>query len=159
VSLRENQTVAEAARLLAKNDLRGAPVLCEEGILQGVLTQADIDQVPRAQRDQRQVKEVMKRAVLVLPADEALDEALEEPCKLGPCHRRDQIPNTESASDRDHLHSPNGAILPGNPGSYAFALDKQKERCYTTYESDQSSNTKRREGIGKIERNDAKNCR
>ncbi len=78
VSLRENQTAAEAARLLAENDLRGAPVLSEEGMLQGVLTQTDIDRVPSAQHDQYQVKEMMKHTVLMLHADEALDEALEE---------------------------------------------------------------------------------
>ncbi len=78
VSLQEKQTVAEAAHLLAENDLRGAPVLSKEGMLQGVLTQTDIDRVPSTKRDQRQVKEAMKRNVLQLHADETLDRALEE---------------------------------------------------------------------------------
>jgi predicted transcriptional regulator len=47
-------------------------------MLQGVLTQTDIDRVPSTERDQHHVKETMKRNVLVLHADEALDETLEE---------------------------------------------------------------------------------
>lgn len=78
VQLRENQTVAEAAGLLAENDLRGAPVLSQEGILQGVLTQTDIDRIPSTQRDQQHVNEAMKRNALVIHADETLDEVLAE---------------------------------------------------------------------------------
>jgi CIC family chloride channel protein len=78
VPLRANQTLAEAARLLAENKRHGAPVLSEEGMLQGVLTQTDIDRVPSTERNQRQVKETMKRTVLVLHAETTLDEALEE---------------------------------------------------------------------------------
>ncbi len=78
VQLRENQNVAEAAGLLAENNLRGAPVLSEQEILQGILTQTDIDRVPATERDQRRVKETMKHNVLVIHADETLDEALEE---------------------------------------------------------------------------------
>jgi hypothetical protein len=47
-------------------------------MLQGVLTQTDIDRIPSVQRDQHQVKEMMRRTVLVIYADEALDEALEK---------------------------------------------------------------------------------
>jgi chloride channel protein, CIC family len=78
VQLRGNQTIAEAVRLLTERNLHGAPVLSEDGILQGVLTQTDIDHVPSTQQDQRQVRETMKRTVLVLHPDKALDEALEE---------------------------------------------------------------------------------
>lgn len=78
VQLQENQTLAEAARIFAKHDVHGAPVLSEEGILLGILTQTDIDRLPNTQRDQRQVKETMKRNALVIQANEALDEALEE---------------------------------------------------------------------------------
>ncbi|HEX3639822.1 MAG TPA: chloride channel protein [Ktedonobacteraceae bacterium] len=78
VQLRENQTVAEAAALLAEHDLRGAPVLSGQGMLQGVLTQTDIGRVPSTERDQHHVKETMKHHALVIHADEALDEALEE---------------------------------------------------------------------------------
>jgi CIC family chloride channel protein len=78
VQLRENQTVAEAAALLAEHQLRGAPVLSGQGILQGVLTQTDIGRVPSTERDQHHVKETMKHHALVIHADESLDEALEE---------------------------------------------------------------------------------
>jgi CIC family chloride channel protein len=41
VALRETQTLAEAAALLALHDRHGAPVLDEKGLLRGVLTQTD----------------------------------------------------------------------------------------------------------------------
>jgi CIC family chloride channel protein len=77
VALRETQTLAEATALLALQDWHGAPVLDEKGILLGVLTQTDIERVPEAERAQRYVAGAMKREVLVVQADETLDEALE----------------------------------------------------------------------------------
>jgi CIC family chloride channel protein len=78
VQLRGSQTVAEAASFLVENKVSGAPVLSEEGVLQGVLTQTDIGRVPSTEWDQHHVKEMMKHDALVIHADEALDEALEE---------------------------------------------------------------------------------
>jgi CIC family chloride channel protein len=78
VQLREGQTLAEAIILLTENDLRGAPVLSEEGMLRGVLTRTDIEHIPNAEHAQRHVGEAMNQKVLVIHADEALDEALEE---------------------------------------------------------------------------------
>lgn len=78
VQLRESQTVAQAARLLAESDLRGAPVLSERETLEGVLTQTDIDRLPSAERDQHSVQEIMKQNALTIHAEESLDTALEE---------------------------------------------------------------------------------
>jgi CIC family chloride channel protein len=78
VQLRENQTVAQAARLLAESDLRGAPVLSEQETLEGVLTQTDIDRLPSTERDQHSVQEIMKQNALTIHAEESLDAALEE---------------------------------------------------------------------------------
>jgi chloride channel protein, CIC family len=71
------QTVAEAEKLLANRVESGAPVVDKEGDLQGVLTQVDIQRVPLTEREQRLVKAVMNRDVLVAYADDTLDEALE----------------------------------------------------------------------------------
>src|SRR5436189_6342717 len=78
VQLGEEQTLAEAAMLLTKNNLRGAPVLSERGMLQGVLTRTDIEHVPSGEQSQRRVGEAMNQKVLVIHADDTLDEALEE---------------------------------------------------------------------------------
>jgi CIC family chloride channel protein len=78
VQLRETQTIAEAAALLTAQHARGAPVLNDDGMLLGVLTHADIEEVSEAERTERQVGTVMKRDVLVIHASEALNEVLEE---------------------------------------------------------------------------------
>ena len=78
VALRETQTLAAAAAHLASQDRHGAPVLDEQGILQGVLTQTDIERVVASERSERYVEVAMKREVLVIRADEMLDQALEE---------------------------------------------------------------------------------
>ena len=78
VALRETQTLAEAAALLTLHDRYGAPVLDEKGLLRGVLTQTDIERVTPSERAERRVAGAMKRDVLVIQADERLDEALEE---------------------------------------------------------------------------------
>lgn len=78
VQLRETQTVTEAAILLTTHGLHGAPVLSKQGLLLGVLTQTDIERVSGQERTKRQIGEAMNRDVLVIHADETLDEALEE---------------------------------------------------------------------------------
>ncbi len=76
--LHEEQTVAEAAARLAARNLPGAPVLDEQEMLLGVLTRTDIARVNEAERTEKRVGQTMKRNVLVIHANEALDEALEE---------------------------------------------------------------------------------
>ncbi len=78
VQFQEAQTVAEAAALLAGSALHGAPVLDEQAMLQGVLTRTDIARIPDTERDSVRVGDAMTRDVLVIHADETLDEALEE---------------------------------------------------------------------------------
>ena len=56
----------------------GPPVLDQAGNLLGILTLADIQSVPLAERAQRQVKDAMTREVLVAYPDDSLDEALEQ---------------------------------------------------------------------------------
>ncbi|MBA2392314.1 MAG: chloride channel protein [Ktedonobacteraceae bacterium] len=71
------QTVAEAEQQLAKHIESGAPVIDERGNLQGVVTLADIQRVPLAEREERQVKDVLHRDPVVISPDDTLDEALE----------------------------------------------------------------------------------
>lgn len=72
------QTLAEAEQQLAQHIESGAPVVDQHGNLQGVLTMADIQRIPLAERGQSCVEEAMQRDVLVVYPDDTLDEALEE---------------------------------------------------------------------------------
>lgn len=78
LSLRETQSLAEAAEQLAERSLHGAPVLSEQGELLGTLTLSDIRRVPEQARARQKVAETMNRRVQALYPDEALDTALEE---------------------------------------------------------------------------------
>ncbi len=78
VQLYETQTLLEAQSALLEHELRGAPVLDEQRVLLGVLTQTDIEHVPETERANLLVKETMKKDVLVTYAEETLHEALEE---------------------------------------------------------------------------------
>jgi CIC family chloride channel protein len=72
------QTLAEAEKLLAATIESGAPVLDTQGNLLGVLTQADIQRVPLAEREATHVETAMNREVLTVYPDDTLDEALEQ---------------------------------------------------------------------------------
>src|SRR5258707_9157329 len=72
------QTLAEAEQQLGQHIESGAPVVDQHGNLQGVLTMADIQRIPLAERGQSCVEEAMQRDVLVVYPDDTLDEALEE---------------------------------------------------------------------------------
>jgi chloride channel protein, CIC family len=72
------QTLAEAEQQLAQHIESGVPVVDQHGNLQGVLTMADIQRIPLAERGQSCVEEAMQRDVLVVYPDDTLDEALEE---------------------------------------------------------------------------------
>ncbi len=72
------QTLAEAEKLLADHIESGAPVLDAQGNLLGVLTQADIQRVPLAERETTPVETTMNRDVLTVYPDDTLDEALEQ---------------------------------------------------------------------------------
>jgi CIC family chloride channel protein len=78
IYIAKEQTVTEAEHLLAMRLESGDPVLDERGNLLGVLTRIDIERVPPAERDQRLVKDMMNRDVLVLYGEETLDDALEQ---------------------------------------------------------------------------------
>ncbi len=94
------QTLAEAEQLLAEHTISGACVLDAHGHLQGVLTLADIERVPREEREQLRVEEVMTREVLVVQPDETLDVALEQLTS----HRIGWMPvvEVETAMERRH---------------------------------------------------------
>jgi chloride channel protein, CIC family len=72
------QTLAEAEQQLAHHNESGAPVVDQHGNLQGVLTMADIQRIPLAERGQSCVEGAMQRDVLAIYPDDTLDEALEE---------------------------------------------------------------------------------
>ncbi|GCE17116.1 chloride channel protein [Dictyobacter kobayashii] len=72
------QTVADAEQMLADDVVSGAPVVDDEGNLQGVVTQADIQRIPLAERAERPIKEIMNTEVLTLDSYATLDEALEQ---------------------------------------------------------------------------------
>jgi chloride channel protein, CIC family len=64
--------------LLAERTISGAPVLDGNGNLLGVLTLADIERIPLAERGKLPVERAMNRKVLVVQPDETLDVALEQ---------------------------------------------------------------------------------
>ncbi len=72
------QTVTEAEKLLADYVESGAPVLDEQGNLQGVLTLFDIQQVPLAERQKQSITSIVNHDVLTVYPDDTLDEALEQ---------------------------------------------------------------------------------
>ncbi|GAC1407473.1 MAG: chloride channel protein [Ktedonobacteraceae bacterium] len=72
------QTLAEAEKQLAASIESGAPVLDAQGNLKGVLTQADIQRVPLAERETTRVETAMNRDALAIYPDDTLDESLEQ---------------------------------------------------------------------------------
>ena len=76
--LSPQQSVAQAEQQLAERALGGASVLDARGDLLGVLTIADIERVPLAERGKRTVEEAMNREVLVAQPHDTLDIALEQ---------------------------------------------------------------------------------
>jgi CIC family chloride channel protein len=77
VSLRQTLSLEEAEQLLARHTLSGAPVLDQAGVLRGILTQRDIQQVPVAERGQRRVEDVMTTRMHLIHPEDTLDDALE----------------------------------------------------------------------------------
>jgi len=78
VSLLPTLLLSAAEHVLSDQTISGAPVIDQKGILRGVLSQHDIQQVPLAERDQHQVEEYMTREIQVIYPDETLDDALEQ---------------------------------------------------------------------------------
>lgn len=77
VTFLPQQRVAEAENVLARRAVNGAAVVDQSGMLQGVVTQRDIQQVALAARGHRLVAEVMTTHPVLATADEPLDEVLE----------------------------------------------------------------------------------
>lgn len=71
------QTLAEAEQQLANHIESGAPVLDEQGNLQGVVTVADIQRIPPEEREKQSIKDILHRDPLIVSPDDTLDEALE----------------------------------------------------------------------------------
>ena len=76
-SLSPGQSIAEAEQKLAELTLSGAPVLDQNGFLQGVLTQRDIQKMPPLEREHRTVAEFMTTQMLLAYPEETLDDTLE----------------------------------------------------------------------------------
>lgn len=78
IRLTPEQTIAEAEQQLASQTESGAPVIDQQGLIQGVLTIADIQRIPLDEREKRRVQDSMTRDMLLVSPDDTLDEALEE---------------------------------------------------------------------------------
>ncbi len=59
ISFSPEQTLADAEKVFIDCVASGAPVIDKNGLLQGVLTQADIQRVPPTERQSRLVSEVI----------------------------------------------------------------------------------------------------
>ena len=77
LSLSPTFSLEKAEQLLASQTLSGAPVLDQDGLLRGILTQRDIQKVPSTERGQQVVGEAMTTSVQVAHLDDTLDDALE----------------------------------------------------------------------------------
>jgi CIC family chloride channel protein len=78
LSFAPEQTLLEAEMLLGEKIESGAPVIDQDGQLQGVLMRENIQFMSREERQTLQVKDAMSRAVLTISPNERLDEALEK---------------------------------------------------------------------------------
>lgn len=78
IRLAPSQSIAEALSLLGQAEQKGAPVVDEQGILQGVFDLEDVQHIPLQEQDGRTVGEMMRSEVPTIQADETLDNALEE---------------------------------------------------------------------------------
>ncbi|HEX3641334.1 MAG TPA: chloride channel protein, partial [Ktedonobacteraceae bacterium] len=78
LSFAPEQTLIEAEMLLREKTESGAPVIDQDGKLQGVLMGEDIQLMSQEERATLQVKDAMNHAVLMISPDDRLDEALEK---------------------------------------------------------------------------------
>lgn len=65
ISVRENTTIEDAARLLARHHISGLPVVNSESALVGLITEYDLISKP----DKHYVSEVMSRSVISVTTD------------------------------------------------------------------------------------------
>jgi CIC family chloride channel protein len=78
LSFTPEQTLIEAEMLLREKTESGAPVIGQDGQLQGVLMREDIHLLSQEERTTLQVKDAVNPAVLMISPDDKLDEALEK---------------------------------------------------------------------------------
>ena len=78
LSFTPEQTLIEAEMLLREKTESGAPVIGQDGQLQGVLMREDIHLLSQEERTTLQVKDAVNSAVLMISPDDKLDEALEK---------------------------------------------------------------------------------
>ncbi len=78
LSFAPEQTLIEAEMLLREKTESGAPVIDQDGQLQGVLMREDILLMSQEERATLQVKDAMKHTILTISPDDRLDEALEK---------------------------------------------------------------------------------
>ncbi|HEY1348432.1 MAG TPA: chloride channel protein [Ktedonobacteraceae bacterium] len=104
VTLFLQQSLAQAEDLLATWALSGAPVLDQDGVLRGILTQRDIQQVAQDARGHRPVADLMTTHMILASLDEPLDEVLE---RLS-MSRRSWVPVVD-----EEIHAPEKLSLVG----------------------------------------------
>lgn len=78
LALTPDATVEQAARALTRDGLRGTPVIGANGVLAGVITHADVANVPAEERATTLVSSAMTADPVTILATEGLDDALED---------------------------------------------------------------------------------
>lgn len=69
ITVKENQTRQQAARLLSQNRISGLPVVNDDGVLVGVVTEHDI-----IGKEGKKVSQIMTRGVISVSEDTDLEE-------------------------------------------------------------------------------------
>jgi len=70
ITIKEDQSKEQAARLLARHRISGLPVLNDDGVLVGVVTEYDV-----IAKDGKSVREIMTRGIISVTPDTNLDAA------------------------------------------------------------------------------------
>ncbi len=76
VTLRPEMSVREAAAILSKKMIRGAPVIDEEGRLRGIITLTDIARAIAEGRFDARVEDYMSREVITVREDQDVVDAI-----------------------------------------------------------------------------------
>ncbi len=78
IRLSPTQSIAEALSMVGQAEQKGAPVVDEQGILQGIFDLEDVQHISLEEREGQTVEEVMRSDIPTIQADETLDNALEQ---------------------------------------------------------------------------------
>ncbi|MEM2873695.1 MAG: chloride channel protein [Nitrososphaerales archaeon] len=108
ITVRPNDMITKAAKIMADNRIKGLPVLKDNNLV-GIITLIDILRIPDLEREKTTVEQVMSKKLIVTYPDESLYEAFEK--MIG--HEIGRLP----VMDRSNPKKLIGIITRGDIGS------------------------------------------